>query len=150
MPRFDGQLKNAQLEEIANDNPSPGSRSRVYSDISTPTDPIPRFHDADAWRRMLLGKRRIQYVTANATVSSDADVVACDITNGSIELTMPDPTAAEGSVVTILVLEGEGGGRNVTLAGGFPSMLEDDGSSMTVLAVGGAWRLLHGNLFGAV
>lgn len=51
--QVDGQLKGAQLEEIASAAPSLTPRSRIYSDITNPSQAIPRFYTGSAWTKIL-------------------------------------------------------------------------------------------------
>lgn len=51
-----GELKTAQLEQIAATTTTPAATGRVYSDITNPLAAVPMFYNGTAWRAMALSQ----------------------------------------------------------------------------------------------
>lgn len=72
MPRMDGELKGAQMEELSAD-PTPSSRSRFYSDKSDPTSAIPKFFNGTQWLPLKLGEASGAYAVGNSGKAKTID-----------------------------------------------------------------------------
>lgn len=63
--KVNGQLENAQLEQIANASPTPTSTGRVYADVTAPLAAVPRFFNGTSWQALAIA-------TTGSTVSQNS------------------------------------------------------------------------------
>lgn len=50
--RVNGQLKIAQLEQLASASPTPTPTGRIYADVTSASAAIPRFYNGTSWKQM--------------------------------------------------------------------------------------------------
>lgn len=137
--KLDGQLENAQLQELASTNPSPTARSRIYSDISDVSNPIPKMHDGSRWCAFKLRKGYSQSLSADTTLTQVDERVFVNATGGAKTITLPAASAMSGEELYIQKTDTSFNAVAVTRAGADTI----DGATALNLNTYGEWVLLR-------
>ncbi len=103
--KVDGQLESAQLEELASASPTPTARSRIYSDITDISAPLPRFYDSSRFCQVRLRKEALTSVAGDTVLTAIAEKVKCDASGGAIALTLPAASSMTGEILYILKVD---------------------------------------------
>lgn len=102
-----GPLESAQFENIANANPSPGARGRVYADTSGGTLGVPKFHNGLKWLPFKLGQSEALYNAGNsgkaATINWGNGLTQKLTLTDNCTISFSNPTP--GEVHTLVVLQ---------------------------------------------
>lgn len=97
--KANGMLEVAQLEEVAAATVSPTPRSRIFSDITDPSNPIPRMYDGARYMPFRLRKEVIQSFTSNQTLTATSERVLTDATGGAITHILPAASTMTGECI---------------------------------------------------
>jgi hypothetical protein len=150
MPRFDGQMFGAQLEEIAASSTTPAARSRIYSDISTAGAAVPTYHDGTGWRRVQINRLVPQTFTTTSTVVITDDMIYGNASSAAFTTNLPDAATCTGKTFTFQridstfanawTLDGNGG---QTIGGSGTYALYTIGETLSILSDGSNWQILN-------
>lgn len=100
--KLDGQLQNAQLEEVGSAAPSPAVRSRIYSDITDTTAILPRFFDGSKFVQLAMRKRSLKARASGFVLTQLDDLVQADATAGQVAYTLPAASAMPGELLYVI------------------------------------------------
>jgi hypothetical protein len=135
--KLDGQLENAQLEEAASDSPTPAARSRVFSDITDTSNPIPRFHDSNRFVPFMLRKKQYESVSTTHTIAKEKEATLCNASGGAFTVTLPPAADMPGQVLFIKKVLADTTFNAVTIDGNASEQI--DGASSITLNTRGEW-----------
>lgn len=151
MPQIDGQLKNAQLEEISATSTTPASRSRIYSDISDTSNAILRYYNGTGW---LVIKTLTGYYTSKNTTytaTSSDEFIDCNANSASFTVTLPTAVGISGkayifkksdSSVNTVTIDGSG---SETIDGSTTKVLYKQYDTIVIVSNGADWNVVSTN-----
>lgn len=150
MPIFDGEMKKAQLEEIASTNPSPTARSRIYSDKTDTSRCLPKFYNGTKWVELLTSSAKIATVTSNGALSETADIHLLDSTSAALDVTLYSAAAYSGRIIRLKRTNAIAASKAITITpdgaetieGGTDFILMTQGESVDLLSDGTNWRIV--------
>jgi hypothetical protein len=97
--KANGMLEVAQLEEVAAATVSPTPRSRIFSDVTDASNPIPRLYDGSRYMPFRLRKEVLQSLTSNTVLTAVSERVLTDATGGAITHTLPAASTMTGECI---------------------------------------------------
>lgn len=122
--KLDGQLERAQLENLANTSPTPTPLGRLYADITSTANAIPKFWNGTFWSffRMTNSSGATDRVTrvltagsTDAMTAGDEVLVVKKTVGGATAVTLP-ASPATGRIVTIVDGKGDANTNNITVS----------------------------------
>jgi hypothetical protein len=99
--QVDGQLKCAQLEQLADSAPSPAALGRIYLDTTGGTKAIAKVMDLNRYSKFLTDNRAQAVKTALYTLTLDDEVIFASAAAGGFALTLPAAATAFGKEYVI-------------------------------------------------
>jgi hypothetical protein len=99
--KLDGMLERVQLEEIASSSPTPACRSRIYSDITDTTKPLPRFYDGSRFVALMMRKKNTVVKSTTYSMTILDEILLCDATSAAFTVTLPDASTCSGEIFYI-------------------------------------------------
>jgi hypothetical protein len=147
--RVDGQLDNVQLEQIADDAPTPGVLGRVYLNTKNAlADPFMR--GLSRWERILTNNYRNSSKTADYTLTYKDQLTFFNAAGGNIIATLPAAADVDGIVFELMrtdtVIANDvtvtPNALAETIDGETTFILKTKNDRIRILSSGGVWVIL--------
>lgn len=149
MPQIDGQLKSAQLEELASTAPSPAARSRAYSDITDTSAALPTFHNGTSYRVMKFLHSPYVAKSADYTATLKDEQISCNANSAAFTITLPTAVGNAGKLYSIKKTDSTFNAVTVepdgaeTLEGASNSTVNTQNECLTICSDGANWYIVE-------